>query len=267
MWSIILLLFKLIVESLSNEDINNCYFNVFYSNGSSYKCLDEDCYQYIDIISLEDQKCQTNYLSLKFSSYLTYKNFLQLTSLKTPLASFFSKNHSNLERLLQIEFQTAFINDEPFKLNQLSLLFHSISYIDTYEFIFNGFIVDNNKTLFIDQHMFISDEQNIIDTLRLVFNCTQYNRVEWELVKSIQSLPQSPCPQQIQFITNHSIDNNQYYSHLIILIILITYLSIIIIIAFIIIGLFNNNYYLNHRLKQISQSNSQQELITIIQRF
>ncbi|CAF5111942.1 unnamed protein product, partial [Rotaria sp. Silwood1] len=39
-------------ESIPNEDINNCYFNVFYSNGSSYMCLDEGCYPYVDIISL-----------------------------------------------------------------------------------------------------------------------------------------------------------------------------------------------------------------------
>ncbi|CAF4409425.1 unnamed protein product, partial [Rotaria sp. Silwood2] len=89
------------IVSLSEEDINNCYFNVFYSNGSQYNCLDEDCYKYIDIVSLEDQQCRTNYISLKFSSYLTYKNFLEITSLKTPLASFFCNGRPNLERLLQ----------------------------------------------------------------------------------------------------------------------------------------------------------------------
>ncbi|CAF3458932.1 unnamed protein product, partial [Rotaria sp. Silwood2] len=150
----------------------------------------------------------------------------QSTSLKTPLASSFSKNHSNLERLLQIEFQTLFINDQPFQLDQFNLLSHSISYIDTVEFLFHGFIVNNNRTLFIDQDMFISDEQNIIETLRLIFNCTTYDRVEWELVKSIQRLPQSPCSQQIQFLRNHSFNNNQYYSPLIILVGLTIFLVI-----------------------------------------
>ncbi|CAF2810981.1 unnamed protein product [Rotaria sp. Silwood2] len=263
MWLILILLFKLLVVSLSEEDINNCYFNVFYSNGSQYNCLDEDCYKYIDIVSLEDQQCRTNYISLKFSSYLTYRNFLEITSLKTPLASFFCNGRPNLERLLQIEFQTPFINDEPFKIDQFNILSRSISNIDTLEFIFNGFISNNNRTLFIDKNMFISNEQNIIDTLRLIFNCSQYERVEWELIKSIKSLPESPCPQQIQFIKNDFTNNY----NLIILVTLITYLSIIIIIAIIIIILFNNNYYLNHRLKQISKSNSQTELIKMIERF
>ncbi|CAF4959688.1 unnamed protein product, partial [Rotaria sp. Silwood1] len=52
----------IIVELLSNEDINNCYFNLFYSNESSYKYLDENCYEYIDIISLKYQQYQTNHL-------------------------------------------------------------------------------------------------------------------------------------------------------------------------------------------------------------
>ncbi|CAF1364428.1 unnamed protein product [Rotaria sordida] len=264
---IILLLIQLIVISLSKEDINNCYFTVSYLNGSQYNCLDEDCYKYIDIISLEDQQCRTNNLSLKFSSQSTYKNFLQLTSLENPLASFFSNGRPNLERLLQIEFQSSLFNDDLFKLNQLRLLSpYFISNIDTYEFIFDGFITNNNLTLFIDKNMFISNEQQIIDTLRLIFNCSQFERVEWELIKSIESLPDSPCPQQIQFIKNDFI-NNQYYNNLIILISLITFVCIIIIIALIMIALFYNNYYMNNRLKQISTSNSRTELITIIERF
>ncbi|CAF3786236.1 unnamed protein product [Rotaria sp. Silwood1] len=79
---------------------NNIDTNQF--NNKAHVCLDAD------------RQCQTNYLSLK-----------------TPLASFFSKNCSNLKCLLQIEFQTVFTNDKQFKLDQLSLLSCSISYIYT----------------------------------------------------------------------------------------------------------------------------------------
>ena len=48
--------------------------------------------------------------------------------------------------------------------------------------------------------MFMSNDQQIIDTLRLIFNCNQSKRVEWELIKSINYLPHSPCPQQINFL-------------------------------------------------------------------
>ncbi|CAF1257106.1 unnamed protein product [Rotaria sp. Silwood1] len=114
---------------------------------------------------------------------LTPFNILSALSLNKSIMSDQIVACSNLEHLLQIEFQTTFINDEPFKLGQLSLLSHSISYIDTCKFIFNEFIANNNKTLFIDQH-----------TLKLIFNCTQYDTFAWELVKSIRSLSQSSCP-------------------------------------------------------------------------
>jgi hypothetical protein len=105
----------------------------------------------------------------------------------------------NAERLLQIEFLSPLENNSPFELNQLNLLTNSTSNIDTYELIFNGNISKDNSILFIDKDLFMSDEQVFIDTLRLTFNCTNKQRVEWELIKSISNLPQSPCPQQIQF--------------------------------------------------------------------
>jgi len=207
MWLIFILLIELICLSSSNEDLD-CYFTVFYSNGSRSWCLDEECSDHIDIISLEDRQCQTNYLSLKFSSYLKYLNILS----RIPLSSFFSFGRPKSERLLQIEFLSPLNNDNPFKIDQLRLLSNSLSNIDTYEFIFNGNISINNSILFIDKQMFISNEQIYIDTLRLIFNCSNSQRVEWELIKSIQSLPDSPCPQQIQFLDKHFINNQNCFN-------------------------------------------------------
>jgi len=203
MYSILLVLIQLIYFSLSNEDLN-CYFTVKYSNGSTYRCLDEECsIDHIDIISLEANQCRTNYLSLKYSSYSSYSKFL--VSNPSYLSSYFSLARPNLERLLQIEFLSPLENNSPFEINELSLLTNSTSNIDTYELIFHGNISKTNSIIFISKDLFLNNKQEFIDTLRLIFNCTNEQRVEWELVKSISSLPESPCPQQIQYFeTNHS---------------------------------------------------------------
>jgi len=211
MWLILLLFIEFVRLSSSNEHVN-CYFTVLYSNGSRSWCLDEECSNHIDIISLEDRQCRTNYLSLKFSSYSKYFDVLVLSSSRIPLSSFFSSGRPDIERLLQIEFLTPFNNDNPFKLDQFRLLTGSISNIDTYELVFNGNIAKNNLTLFIDRDIFMSDEQHFIDTLRLIFNCTKSERVEWELVKSIESLPDSPCPQQIDFLKKDFIKNQNCFN-------------------------------------------------------
>jgi hypothetical protein len=190
------ILFLFIDLSIGNKD-SNCYFTVKYSNGSSYRCLDEECsIDHLDIISLENNQCRTDYLSLKYSSYSKYSEILLSNS---SLSSFFSLARPNLERLLQIELLSPLENNSPFELNQLSLLTNSTSNIDTYELVFNGNIAKDNLILYIDKDLFLSAEQEFIDTLRLIFNCTNKKRVEWELIKSISSLPQSPCPQQIRF--------------------------------------------------------------------
>jgi len=110
-----------------------------------------------------------------------------------------SPSPSNFERLLQIEFLSPLDdNNQPFELNELKLLTNSLpSNIDTYEFVFQGNLVENHFKLFFDQELFLSEEEQYIDTLRLIFNFTLNERVEWELVKSIQLTPDSPCPQQI----------------------------------------------------------------------
>lgn len=198
MWLIFVLLICLINSSLSLES-DDCYFTVLYSNGSRYWCLDEQCNDYIDIISLENDQCKTNYLSLKFSSYSKYEEFVKSSSFS--LSSMFELGRPNIERLLQIEFLSPLDNDNPFKIEDLYYLTKNISSnIDTYEFIFNENISNNNLTLFIDKEIFISNEQIYIDTLRLIFNCTNSKRVEWELVKSIQYFPDSPCKKQIDFL-------------------------------------------------------------------
>jgi hypothetical protein len=217
MWLIILFSFKLIGLSLSLEDVD-CYFTVLYSNGSRSWCSDEDCLNHIDIISLEDRQCRTNYLSLKFSSYSTYSKLLLSSSSRIPLSSFFSFGRPDRERLLQIEFLSPFDNDNPFKLNELRLLSGPISNLDTYELVFNENISKNNLTLFIDQEMFMSDEQQVIDTLRLIFNCTKSSRVEWELIKSVQSFPPSPCPEQINYLKKNISHRNLNCLHLNILV-------------------------------------------------
>ncbi|CAF3315886.1 unnamed protein product [Rotaria socialis] len=265
MWSVILLILKLISISVSNEERNNCYFTVFYSNGKRSYCIDEQCYHHLDIISLKDRQCRTNYLSLQFSSYLTYKKFLQSTLLKNSLSYYFSKARPNVERLLRIEFLSPFLNDDPFQLDQLRLLANSISNIDTYEFIFNENITINNLTLFIDQDMFSSSDQQIIDRLTLRFSCTHIQRVEWQLIKSIQSFPNSPCPQQIQ-LKKKDFRQKEFSSNLIILASITTLVSITIIIL-VLIGSFLYNYDFNDQLKQNTKSNSRTDLITIIEKF
>ena len=214
MWSSVLLLIQLISSistSFSIEDAHNCYFTVVYSNGSRTWCLDQQCYQHLDIISLEDRMCRTNFLSLRFSSYSKYSDVLQTSSLKMPLASFFSLGRPNIERVLQIEFLSPFVSNDPFKLDHLRLLTDSISNIDTYELVFNGNIAENNLTLFIDRDMFMSHEQRVIDTLRLIFNCSKIQRVVWELIKSVENFPDSPCPQQIQFLKKEFINKQDCF--------------------------------------------------------
>ncbi|CAF4591839.1 unnamed protein product, partial [Rotaria socialis] len=84
----------------------------------------------------------------------------------------------NIKRLLQIEFSSLLTNDEPFKLELLSLLADSISNIHTYESIFNGNIAKHDLILFIDRIMFMSDKEQVVDTLRLRFMGNQVPIVE-----------------------------------------------------------------------------------------
>jgi hypothetical protein len=202
---------ELIRLSLSNNDVD-CYFTVLYSNGSRSWCLDEECYNHVDIISIEDRQCRTNYLSLKFSSYSKYLKLLHSSSSRIPLSSFFSLARLNIERLLQIEFLSPLDNDNPFKIDQFRLLTGPRSNIDTYELIFNGNLAKDNVILYIDRDMFMSNEQQYIDTLRLIFNCTNSQRVEWELIKSIEILPDSPCPQQINYLNKNLIKNEKCFN-------------------------------------------------------
>ena len=195
---ILLVLFRL---SMGNEN-SHCYLIVHYSNGSSYRCLDEECsIDHVDLVTVQANRCRTNYLSLKYSSY---RKYFQSVLSHCSLSSSFSSARPNVERLLQIELLSPLENASPFQLNHLRLLTNSTSNIDTYELLFHGNIAQENSVLFIDKDTFMSHEQEYIDTLRLIFNCTSEERVEWELVKSISSLPQSPCPQQIQFKQNNS---------------------------------------------------------------
>ncbi|CAF1281175.1 unnamed protein product [Adineta steineri] len=262
---IVFLFVQLILICFSFENETDCYFRVLYSNGSQSWCLDEECSNHTDIISLENLHCQTNYLSLKFSSYSNYSNFLlSTTSKQIYLSSFFSLGRPNLERLLQIEFLSSLENNKSFQLDQLSLLANSLSNIDTYELNFLGNLSNNNLQLFIDENLFLSNEQQFIDTLRLIFNCSKYERVEWELVKSIQSIPQSPCPQQITLL-NHQLNQQKYSFNIIILTSLIAFVStvILIIIALILYNYHNRDY----RFKQKSITDSRIELISTVQRF
>mgnify|MGYP006892790243 FL=1 len=192
-----------------DEDDSECMFTVLYSNGSRSWCIDEQCSNHVDIISIEDRQCRTNYLSLKFSSYQKYNQFIYSHSLRIPIASFFSLARPNRERLFQIEFLSPLDNSQIFELSQLQLLSGPISNIDTFELIFNGNISKTiNSSLFVDKEMFSSQQQTSIDTLRLIFNCSNQQRVEWELIKSIDFYPQSPCQQQIQFLNNNKSTNN-----------------------------------------------------------
>ncbi len=213
------------MSSLSCEDVN-CYFKVFYSNGSRSWCLDEECCNHLDIISLESVQCRTNYLSLRFSSYKSYSKFLVSSWSQLDISSYFSVGRPNIERLLQIEFLSPFENSSPFELDELNLLSNSVSNIDTYELVFSGRIAQDNIKLFIDEDMFLSAKQQFIDTLRLIFNCSENERVEWELIKSISSLPPSPCPEQIQFLKKDFLNNENSFERLVLVSFLISFFQI-----------------------------------------
>lgn len=284
--SILIIVKFFLIVSLSYEYNNNCYFTVFYLNGSRSYCLDKQCNEHIDIISLKDRQCQTNSLSLKFSSYLKYKNFLENLLLKNSISSYYSKARPNVERYLFIEFVTPFMNSDPFKLDHLNLLTKSISNIDKYIFYLNGNLTLNNSTLFIDKNMFYSNEQNLIDKFILIFNCSNNKQVEWILIKSIEYIQESPCPQQIQFLKQNNFQQKNISFNLILLvslkinififiiinfsfkIIFITFISIIIIILIIIGSILYNNNNNNNQIKRNNLSfNSQINLINIIERF
>ncbi|CAF3819005.1 unnamed protein product [Rotaria sp. Silwood1] len=192
-WCNFKLAYRLIISFVLIAILHNIQYYLFYNHIQSPITGKISCIITNDIF----EKYVSYWFNLVFIGFLpiiitvffgslAYYNVRQLTYRTLPLVRRELDKQltcSNLEHLLQIEFQTTFINDEPFKLGQLSLLSHSISYIDTCKFIFNEFIANNNKTLFIDQH-----------TLKLIFNCTQYDTFAWELVKSIRSLSQSSCP-------------------------------------------------------------------------
>ena len=195
----IALVLLLVMFADASFDESNCPVIVSYQNGSRSGCYDDRCNDHLDISSLDLGRCRTNYLSLRFSSYSIYANFLRLASQQTPLSALFSSARPNLERLLQIEFRTSLVNDQAFQLRQWRLLSNAASNIDTYELIFADKLIEGNATILLDRDMFLADEQDVIDTLRISFHCNDHERVEWELVKSISSLPESPCPQQIRF--------------------------------------------------------------------
>jgi hypothetical protein len=168
----------------------------------------------LDIISLESVQCRTNYLSLRFSSYLSYSNFLVSSWSRIDISSLFCSGRPKVERLLQIEFLSPFENSSPFEIDQLNLLSKSVSNIDTYELVFSGRIAQDNIKLFIDEDIFLSAKQEFIDTLRLIFNCSENVRVEWELIKSISSLPPSPCSEQIEFLKKDFLNNENSFERI-----------------------------------------------------
>ena len=207
----LVLLLVMIAEASLDEP--HCPVKVSFQNGSRSRCYDDRCSDHLDISSLDMGFCQTNYLSLRFSSYSIYANFLRLASQRTALSSLFSSARPNLERLLEIEFQSSLVDDQAFQLQQWRLLSKSPSNIDTYELIFADKLIDGNATIFLDRDMFLGDEQDVIDTLRINFHCSENMRVEWELIKSIPSLPESPCPQQIRFREKRSFPRRFCFSN------------------------------------------------------
>ncbi|CAF1330474.1 unnamed protein product [Adineta ricciae] len=241
----------------STEEDLWCYFRVQNSDGSQSWCLDEDCYKYLDVVSIDDNHCETNFLSLRFSSYSTYFTFLRSTSTKKSLSSYFSRKQTNAERLLQIEFLSSLKDDQIFHLNELKLLSNSTpSNIDTYELVFPGNLIENDSPMIFDEQIFLSEQQQYIDTIRLIFNCSANERVEWELVKSIQSVSYSPCPQQIRLKQ----ENNHDQIYVIILTSCIAFFSVIIIG---IIGLILfHTFYVKNNQRLISVSS-----ISLIERF
>lgn len=193
----LLFLIPLLVEPNSLED--DCRFIITYSNGSRTLCIDRRCSSHLDLIAIEDHQCRTNSLSLTFSTYHKYEQFLNRSSSRIPLSSFFSMDHPKGDRLLQIHFLSPLDNSRPFQFDQFRLLSGPNSHIDTYEMIFHGKISKMNSILYLDRDFFLSNEQRFIQTLRLRFHCTFNKTVQWELRKSNRSLPPSPCEEQIQY--------------------------------------------------------------------
>lgn len=180
-----LVLFLLFVGSSA------CYFRVFSANGSQSWCLDEECARHVDLLGLEPLNCRTSFLSLRFSSSRTYERFLRSTRSLSPL---FATGRPTFERLLQVELLAPLEDDRIFDVEQLKFLADvPPSNIDTYELIFPELHVP----IVLDEELFFNTTQHAFDTLRLIFNCTANDTVEWELVQSIGSLPDSPCPQRI----------------------------------------------------------------------
>ena len=195
-----------------NEDIH-CNYRVKYLNGSESSCKNDECsLNHIDIYSLDNGQCRTNYLSLKYTSYSKYRLFLLSTYRKNSISSYFVSSYPNIERLLQIEFVSPLENNLPFQYSELNLLSNSqSSNIDTVELIFNGNISKDNLIIGIDLN---NSEQVSIDTLRLIFNCNLNERVEWELMKSISIYPPSPCPKQINYLHLINSSKNEECFHL-----------------------------------------------------
>ena len=202
MQGLLWLLMTLLMIVVADDD-HRCPFRMKLANGSEWNCWDDECSNGVDPTFLEiGEDCRTNYLSLKFVSSSSYQKFL---SNVTSLSSFFRPGRPHLERLLQIEILSPLTNNEELftidHWNHLLLNDTSPSNIDTYELIFNDRLTtDEGVQLRIDGDSFISVEQKSIDTLRIHFHCSKDLIVEWELVKSLSSLPRSPCPEQIDYL-------------------------------------------------------------------
>lgn len=213
MISRIILFNNLILLCLSMDEDISCNYRLKYLNGSESWCKSDECsLNHVDIYSLENDHCETNYLSLRYSSYSRYREFLLSTYRKKSVSSYFISSHPNVERLYQLELISPLESNLPFQSTELNLLSNSpISNIDTLEMIFDGNLSKENLIIGIDLN---HSEEISIDTLRLIFTCQSNERVEWELIRSVGQYPPSPCPKQINYLHLIDAEKNEDYFHI-----------------------------------------------------
>jgi hypothetical protein len=124
--------FFLIKYSFINCKDYQCNYTITKSDNSTEKCFNNQCYQYLDIISImvEPKTCKTSFLSLSFSSYKNYILFRD--RLEWKLGDLFSSRWINEDRQLILFIDYLDYDDKPFDHNELIRLGINIDFYIIY---------------------------------------------------------------------------------------------------------------------------------------
>ncbi len=98
---------------------NQCNYTVKKSDNSSERCIADQCYKFVDLISImfEAKNCKTSILLLSFSSY---KNFILFRDqLEWRIGDLFLSRMINEDRQLILFVDQLDYNDKPFDHNEL----------------------------------------------------------------------------------------------------------------------------------------------------